>query len=104
MKSRKQLFGKITKWGFRVVYISVILAMCDFWSASTARRDTVFSKCEFRITDGGSAEYVGFGYTMSYLRKMDGSAYGPVLHFWFTPFLIDAAHGKVKMHWLWEGV
>jgi len=104
MKSRKQRFGKMAKWGFRVVYIFVILAICDFWSASTARRDTLFSKCEFRITDGGSAEYVGFGYTMSYLRKMDGSAYGPVLHFWFAPFLIDAAHGKVKMHWLWERI
>ena len=97
----RPLRQRILVWLVRALYVSVVFAMCDLWSATT-RRDTLFSRCMFEIPDGGSAEYVGFGYSISYLRSMDGSAFGPVVHFWFTPFLIDAAHGDVKVRWLWE--
>lgn len=65
-------------------------------------RRTFFSTDAWMMRDGGSTGHNGFLYTLVFWRRMDGAAYGPEVWFWFTPFVIDAAHKGVRIRLLWQ--
>jgi hypothetical protein len=77
--------------------------MIDCW-AGYFLNSTVCSIPIWAMKDGGSTGSVGFGYYLTYYRKMDGRAYGPEVWFWFTPVVISAAHQNVEVRWLWTRV
>jgi len=93
---------RILPWVFRAIYLSMILAICDCIAAGSSHRDTLFSRNTWRMTDGGTSGYVGFGYSMTYYRRMDASLSGPVVWFWFTPFQISFARSEPELLWLWR--
>lgn len=95
--------GKIggLTWIARVFCLSVILAMCDSWTATEYRR-TFFSTNSWKLKDGGSTGHNGFRYSLVYWRSMDGTAYGPEVWFWFTPLVVDAAHKNMRIRLLWQ--
>jgi hypothetical protein len=88
-------------WVARMMYISLILAMCDCWAAGTERRTPIFSSTIWGMSDGGTRGYVGFGYFLTYYRRM-GGVQGPEVWFWFTPFTVSATTEHVGLHWLWQ--
>jgi hypothetical protein len=75
--------------------------MCDTWTALEYRR-TFFSTNSWKMRDGGSTGHTGFLYSLVYWRRMDGTAYGPEVWFWFTPFVLDAAHKNPRVRLLWQ--
>ena len=83
------------------MYISVLMAAIDSWSGYYYGHP-IFSKTVSGWKDGGTTMTIGLGYGMRFWRRMDGSAYGPVIWFWFTPFIIDASHRGIQVHWLWS--
>jgi hypothetical protein len=89
----------MARWALWAVCASVVLAGCDIWTAQRFRR-TWLSVTTWKMKDGGSTGHVGFLYTMVFWRSMDGE-YGPELWFWFSPLVIDAAHGGVTVRWVW---
>ena len=92
--------GKVLPWLLRGVCLSVIFAMCDSWWA-TEHTNTLFSVTTWATRDGGTRGYVGFGYCLTYYRSLSGER-GPAVWFWFTPFVIDTAHRKLQVRWLWS--
>ena len=97
---RRPLKQRIVVWLVRAAYISVLLAAIDSWSAHCFRHGVV-SVTMGGLKDGGTRMSVGPGYFMTFWRRMDGKAYGPEIWFWFTPFVIDAAHGGIRVRWIW---
>ena len=94
---------RILVWMVRAMYISVILAICDVWTAGTKRDFTLFSKNTWEMSDGGTKGYIGFGYSMIYFRRLGGEPFGPVIWFWFTPVVVDATgHRGIQVRWLWS--
>jgi hypothetical protein len=96
-KKRHLRLGKILPWAFRVIYISIIFALCDcYWM--TTQGGTIFSK---RASDIG---YIGFGYHLNFLVGSGGRHFGPAIWFWFTPFEVDLGHKLPQVCWVWKGV
>jgi hypothetical protein len=91
----------ILVWLVRAVYLSVILAICDCWTASRPHKAIMFSRRTWTIADGGTAGYVGFGYSLTYYRRLDVSLDGPVIWFWFTPFKVSFARRNPGLLWVW---
>ena len=91
---------KVLLWLFRAIYVSIILGICDSWVAGTARRDTLFSKTSWAMSDGGTRGYVGFGYSLTYYRRMGGK-HGPEIWFWFTPFRLCWTSEQIGANWIW---
>jgi hypothetical protein len=83
------------------MYISVLMASIDCYTGFHYGHG-VFSVTLAGMRDGGTTMSVGPGYGMYFWRRMDGAAYGPEIWFWFTPFIIDAAHRGVQIHWVWS--
>ena len=92
---------KIPGWIARLVGLSLLLAMIDC-SAGYFLGTTVCSIPIWKMKDGGTTSSVGFGYFLTYYRRMDAKANGPEVWFWFTPFVISAAHRHVELRWLWK--
>jgi hypothetical protein len=92
---------KITIWIFRVIYAVILMATIDSWSGFFYGHG-VFSITLAEMRDGGTTMSVGPGYCMTFWRRMDGKAYGPVIWFWGAPFIVDAAHRGVQVHWIWS--
>lgn len=88
-------------WVARAIYVSIILALCDCWMASTERRVTPFSKGTWAMSDGGTRGSVGFGYALTYHRQMGGE-YGPEVWFWFAPFTVRCTTEHTGLRWLWQ--
>lgn len=88
-------------WVVRVMCLSIVLAMLDSWIAGTERRAPLFSITTWAMSDGGTRGYLGFGYSLTYYRRM-GGVYGPEVWFWFTPFTISFTTGHVGVGWLWQ--
>jgi len=97
-RSRKRKFAV---WIIRVIYAVVIMAMIDSWSFFNFRHG-VFCFATEKMSDGGTTISAGPGYTLTFWRRMDGTAYGPEIWFWGAPFVIDAAHRGVQVHWIWS--
>lgn len=92
--------GKVLPWVVRVMYLAVTLAICDSWAAGTDRRDTLFSQAVWATSDGGTRGYNGFGYCLTYHRRLGGE-FGPEIWFWFTPFRLYYTSTRVGACWLW---
>ncbi|HTI99763.1 MAG TPA: hypothetical protein VL527_12850 [Dongiaceae bacterium] len=92
--------GKALPWAVRLMYLSVILAICDSWAAGTDRRDTLFSQTVWAMSDGGTRGYNGFGYCLTYHRRLGGE-FGPEVWFWFTPFRLYYTSSRVGASWVW---
>ena len=92
---------KIFVWIIRGMYISVLMASIDCYSGWFYGHG-VFSMTLAGMRDGGTTMSVGPGYCMTFWRRMDGDAVGPEIWFWFTPFIVDAAHRGVQIHWIWS--
>jgi len=92
---------RILAWIVRAVCLSVILATCDMWTAMEYRC-TFFSTNSWKMRDGGSTGHTGFLYSLVFWRRMDGAAYGPEVWFWFSPFVLDAAHKHMRVRLLWQ--
>lgn len=88
-------------WLMRIAYVSLILAMLDSWSAGTDRRAPLFSKGIWAMRDGGTRGYVGFGYFLTYYRRI-GGVHGPEVWFWFTPFTVSSTTKHVGIRWIWQ--
>jgi hypothetical protein len=54
------------------------------------------------MDDGGTRGYTGFGYFLTYYRRMDATLCGPSVWFWFTPFTVSMARGSFEVRWLWR--
>jgi hypothetical protein len=72
--------------------------------AVSLQKEPMFSygSCE---TGNGDRFYTGFGYSLVDLEdayRDGGHSIGPVVWFWYTPFMIDGAHGGIKIDWLWK--
>lgn len=85
----------------RAILVSIFMAMLDCWS-NVHYSHSVFRFTEAKLSDGGTTLSAGPGYTLVFWRRMDGSAYGPEIWFWFTPFRLDAAHRGIQIHWVWN--
>jgi hypothetical protein len=88
----------------RIMYVSVILAMYDLCTLSVGGSSTVFSIPTSR-TGNGDAIFIGFGYILlnhEDIYRDRAKTFGPEIWFWFTPVIVDAAHGGVQVHWLWS--
>jgi hypothetical protein len=94
-------FRQWLPWVVRVIYVSVILAICDSWAAGTARRAPLFSKVTWAMSDGGTRGSVGFGYSLTYHREMGGE-HGPEVWFWFAPFSVRWTSDHVGLRWIWQ--
>src|SRR2546430_2463353 len=101
MKSPSHIPERVAKWIVRVMCLSVILAMCDTWTALEYRQ-TFFSTTSWKMKDGGSTGHTGFLYSLVFWRSIDGAARGPEIWFWFTPFVLDAAHNHMRIRLLWQ--
>lgn len=77
------------------------MAFVDCWSDFYFRHG-VFSVTTAAMKDGGTTMSVGPGYFITFWRRLDGAAYGPEIWFWFSPFVIDAAHHGTGVHWIWS--
>lgn len=88
-------------WVVRVSYVSMILAICDSWAAGTERREPLFSKVTWGMSDGGTRGCFGFGYSLTYHRKMGGE-HGPEVWFWFSPFTVRWTSEHVGLRWIWQ--
>ncbi len=88
-------------WLVRVMYVSVILAVCDSWAAGSERRAPIFSVTTWAMRDGGTRASVGFGYSLTYYRRMGGE-HGPEVWFWFTPFTVSWTTEHIGLRWLWH--
>jgi len=98
---RRSWKRRIAVWIIRIVYASVLMATVDSWSGFYYRHG-IFSVTLEGMRDGGTTMSVGPGYFMTFWRPMDGRAYGPVVWFWGAPFVVDAAHRGVQVHWIWS--
>jgi hypothetical protein len=87
-------------WVARIMYVSIILAICDCWAAGTEHRAPLFSKTTWAMSDGGTRGSIGFGYTLTYYRRM-GGVQGPEVWFWFTPFTVSWTTEHVGFRWIW---
>jgi hypothetical protein len=88
-------------WAARIMYVSIILAICDSWVAGTERRAPLFSITTWAMSDGGTRGSVGFGYSLTYYRRM-GGVHGPEVWFWFTPFTVSWTTERIGLRWLWQ--
>ena len=98
---RRSLKRKIFVWIIRAVYISVLMATIDSCTGYYYGHP-IFSMTMAGMSDGGTTMTIGPGYFLTFWRRMDGAAYGPEIWFWFTPFIVDAAHHGLQVHWLWS--
>ena len=87
-------------WVFRLICLSIILAMLDSWAAGTERRVPLFSITTGGLKDGGTRGSFGLGYSLTYYRAM-GGVHGPEVWFWFTPFTVSWTTEHVGFRWLW---
>lgn len=94
-------FRHCIPWIVRVMYVSIILAMCDSWAAGTERRAPLFSRVTWAMSDGGTRGSVGFGYSLTYHRTMGGE-HGPEVWFWFMPFTVRWTSEHVGLRCLWQ--
>jgi hypothetical protein len=53
-------------WVVRIMYVSIILAICDSWIDGTNRRAPLLSHTTWAMNDGGTRGSVGFGYFLTY--------------------------------------
>jgi hypothetical protein len=88
-------------WVVRIMLVSVLLAACDSWSAGTERRAPVFSMTTWKMKDGGTTGSVGFGYCLTYYRRM-GGVQGPEVWFWFAPHRFSWTTEHIGLRWLWQ--
>jgi hypothetical protein len=88
-------------WVLRIAYVSVILAICDSWAAGTERRAPLLSKGTWAMSDGGTRGSIGFGYSLTYYRRLSGEQ-GPEVWFWFSPFTVRWTSEHVGVRWLWK--
>ncbi len=100
---RKQAprFRQWLPWVFRLMCLSLVLAMLDSWVAGTNRRAPLFSKVIWATRDGGTRGSIGFGYTLEYHRTIDGEQ-GPEVWFWFAPFTVSWTTTHTGFRWLWQ--
>jgi hypothetical protein len=92
--------GRIATWIFRVLYISVILALCDcLWLCNSSGYTAPFSTLDARAKGGGEASYIGFGYFLD----SDPSSTGFTIGLWYAPFLIRISDQGIRTLWLWSG-
>ena|SRR5208283_718204 len=89
-------------WVVRIMYVSIILAICDSWIAGTDRRAPLFSHTTWGMSDGGTRVSVGFGYSLTYHRTMGGE-HGPEVWFWFSPFTVRYTSQHIGLRWVWQG-
>ena len=85
-------------WVGRMFYVSIILALCDVWTARNYPHGAWFSTRVWAYKDGGTERFVGFGYSLTYHRHMS-VAVGPEVWFWFAPFTIAYHTGYVGLRW-----
>ena len=94
---------KVFTWVLRAMYLSVIFAMCDLCALSLHKAPVFsFAGCQ---TGNGDTFCEGFGYSLGYLAdsyRDGGRSLGPIIWFWFTPFVIDGTHGGIKVGWIWK--
>lgn len=90
---------KILLWLFYAMCISTILGIVDCWVAGTAYRNTLFSLSMWKLRDGGTTGYIGFGYSLTYYRKIDGE-HGPDISYWFAPFSVYHTSERTGVRWL----
>jgi len=90
---------KILLWLLCPIALSIILGMIDCWVAGTSHRSTLFSVPVWKLGDGGTTGYVGFGYSLTYYRKMSGE-HGSEIWYWFTPFTVYDTSERTGVRWL----
>jgi hypothetical protein len=88
-------------WAFRIMCLSLVLAILDSWVAGTDRRAPLFSKVLWATKDGGTRGSVGLGYMLTYHRAMGGE-HGPEVWFWFTPFTVCLTTEHTGLRWIWQ--
>ena len=86
-------------WLFYAMCISTILGIVDCWVAGTAYRNTLFSLPMWKLRDGGTTGYIGFGYSLTYFRKIDGE-HGPEISYWFIPFSVYHTTERTGVRWV----
>jgi hypothetical protein len=91
----------IYPWVIRALSLSLVLAMIDCWSGFFLG-STPCSLSLYKLRDGGTTGSIGFGYCLTYYRQLDARVYGPEVWFWFTPFVLSAAHNRLEVHWVWK--
>lgn len=94
-------FKRWFPWVFRLMCLSIILAMLDSWAAGTERGAPLVSVTTWGLKDGGTSGSVGLGYSLIYHRAM-GGRHGPEVWFWFMPFTVSWTTERVSLRWLWQ--
>jgi hypothetical protein len=90
---------KILLWLLCAMGVSTILGIADCWIAGTSHRGTAFSVPVWKLSDGGTSGYIGFGYSLTYYRKMGGE-HGSEIWYWFTPFSVYHTTERTGIRWL----
>lgn len=88
-------------WVGRVVVVSILLAVCDVWVIRQDHSEPPFSRSFWKMRDGGTRGYVGFGYSLTNYRRM-GGPHGPEVWFWFTPFRASWTTGHMRILLPWQ--
>jgi hypothetical protein len=92
---------KILLWLLCAMCISILLGMVDCWLAGTKFRNTLFSRAMWKMLDGSTTGYLGFGYTLIYYRKLDGEQ-GPEIWYWFAPCAFYHTTERTGVRWLFS--
>jgi hypothetical protein len=96
-QSRKR---NIFAWIIRAIYVSLLMGFIDCYSDCYLGHGAVSVPVWEDRGKPASYGYVGFGYCLSCFHR--DTLDGPVIWFWFTPFVIDAAHRGIQVHWIWS--
>jgi hypothetical protein len=55
----------------------------------------------WKLRDGGTTGYLGFGYSLIYYRKIDGE-HGPEISYWFIPFSVYHTTERTGVRWYFD--
>ena len=94
-RGRAPLLRPWFPWVVRLMYVSIIFAMCDCW-AFAERGAPILTRITWK-TRGYSFGGIRFGYCLT--CSGDEHEYGPVVWFWFSPVTITMTNGHCGIRW-----
>lgn len=93
------LYRRILAWVIRVIYVVIILALCDCCSICTRGRAL------FAIhTERSKGDFAYFGCPGYDICRFGSDQINPglTIHFWHAPVIIDLRSHHSLIHWAWS--
>lgn len=77
----------------------IVLALIDTRMVVTKSLAPMFSAASWKLKDGGTTGYTGFGYCLIKQQELQGE-HGPKIWFWFTSFTFSHTTKHLCFQWL----